>query len=74
VTLGIKKPLDPLELGDRLRADLAALYEAWSEAWVVGSKEAIPFANDLVAQCGAVMGTATQRGECKARATTADSR
>jgi hypothetical protein len=65
VTLGIQKPLDPLELADRLRADLQPLYEVWSEVWVVGSKEAIPDANDLVAQCGTVMGAATQRGEAR---------
>ena len=59
VTLGIQKAFDPLELADRLRAELQPLYEAWSEVWVVGSKEAIPEANDLVAHCGAVMGAAT---------------
>ena len=65
VTLCIQKPLDPLELADRLRADLEPLYEAWSEVWIVGSKEAIPEANDVVAQCGVVVGTATQRGEAR---------
>ena len=65
MTLGIQKPLDPLELADRLRADLEPLYEAWSEVWAVGSKEAIPEANDLVERCGAVMGAATQRGEAR---------
>jgi hypothetical protein len=65
VTLGKQKLLDPLELTDRLRADLQPLYEAWSEVWVVGSKEAIPEANDLVAQCGTVMGAATQQGEAR---------
>ncbi len=65
VTLGKQKAFDPLELVDRLRADVQPLYEAWSEVWVVGSKEAIREANDLVAQCGAVMGAATQRGEAR---------
>ncbi len=45
------------------RTDLEPLYEAWSEVWTWGSKEAIPAANDLVARCGSVMGAATQRGE-----------
>src|SRR5438067_13583792 len=40
VTMGIQKALNPLELADRLRAELQPLYEAWSEVWVVGSKEA----------------------------------
>ena len=65
VTLGIRKPLDPLELTDRLRVDLEPLYDAWSEVWVAGSKEAISEANDLVVQCGVVMGAATQRGEAR---------
>src|SRR5207248_4281404 len=65
VTLGIQKAFDPLELADRLRAELQPLYEAWSEVWVVGSKEAIPEANDLVAHCGTVMGAATQRGKAR---------
>ncbi len=65
VTLGVQKAFDPLELADRLRADLQPLYEAWSEVWAVGSKGAIPEANDLVTRCGAVMGAATQRGEAR---------
>lgn len=63
VTMRIQKALDPLELSDRLRAEIQPLYEAWSEVWVVGSKAAIPEANDLVARCGAVVSTATQRGK-----------
>lgn len=62
VTLGRQKPVDVLELNERLRATFQPLYEAWSEVWVIGSKEAIAAANDLVNQCGEVMGVATQRG------------
>ncbi len=65
VTLGIQKPLDMLELTDLLRTDLQPLYEAWSEVWAIGSKEAIAEANDLVARCGSVMGAATRRGETR---------
>jgi hypothetical protein len=65
VAMGITKKLDPLELADRLRAELQPLYEAWTEVWMVGSKEAIPVANDLVNRCGEVMGTATQKGEAR---------
>lgn len=65
VTLRIQKSLDPLELTDRLRAEIQPLYEAWSEVWVVGSKAAIPAANDLVARCGAVVAAATQRGKAR---------
>jgi hypothetical protein len=65
VTMRIQKALDPLELTDRLRAEIQPLYEAWSEVWVVGSKAAIPEANDLIARCGAVVGAATQRGKAR---------
>jgi len=67
VTLGLQKALDPLEMQFRLRAEILPLYEAWSEVWVVGSKEAIPEANDLVSRCGAVVGAATQRGKAQAK-------
>ena len=66
VTLRFQKALDPLEMQDRMRAEILPLYEAWSEVWVVGSKEAISEANDLVARCGAVVGAATQRGKAQA--------
>lgn len=66
VTLGLQKAIDPLELQDRLRTELLPLYEAWSEVWIVGSKEAIREANDLVAQCGTVAGAATQQGKAQA--------
>ncbi len=65
VTLGRQKALDPLELADRLRAELQPLYEAWSEVWVIGSKEAITEANDLIARCGVVVGAATRQGEAR---------
>jgi len=65
VTLGIQKSFDPLDLSERLRATFQPLYEAWSEVWVIGSKEAIAAANDLIEQCGAVMGVATQHGNAR---------
>ena len=65
VTLRFRKALDPLELTDRLRAETQPLYEAWSEVWVVGSKTAIPIANDLITHCGNVIGVATQRGKAR---------
>jgi hypothetical protein len=65
VTIGKQKALDPSELVDRLSAETQPLYEAWSEIWVVGSKEAIAEANDLLARCGTVVGVATQRGDAR---------
>jgi hypothetical protein len=67
VTLRFQKALDPLEIQDRLRAEVLPLYEAWSEVWIVGSKEAIPVANDLVTRCGAVVSAATQHGEAQSK-------
>lgn len=65
VTIGKHKALDPLELTDQFSTKLQPLYEAWSEVWMVGSKEAIAEANDLVARCGALMDVATQHGEAR---------
>jgi hypothetical protein len=65
VMLGKQKSVDLLELSERVRADLEPIYEAWSEVWTVGSQEAIAEANELVAQCGAVVGAATQRGKAR---------
>lgn len=65
VTMRLQKALDPLELSDGLRAEIQPLYEAWSEVWVVGSKKAIPVANDLLVRCAAVVEAATQRGEAR---------
>jgi hypothetical protein len=67
VMLGKQKPLDPLELTERIRADIEPLYEAWSEVWAVGSKEAIIEANILVDKCGDVMSAATRPGEAMPR-------
>jgi len=67
VMLGKQRPLDPLELMERMRADIEPLYEAWSEVWAVGSKEAIAEANDLVDKCGDVMSAATRPGEAVPR-------
>lgn len=67
VTFRFQKALDPLELAAQLRAEIQPLYEAWSEVWVVGSKEAVPEANDLFARCAAVVGAATQQGKAQAR-------
>jgi hypothetical protein len=67
VLLGIQKPLDPLELVERMRADIEPLYEAWSEVWAVGSKEAIIEANVLIDKCGDVMSAATRPGKAMPR-------
>jgi len=67
VMLGKQKPYDPLELMDRMRAYIEPLYEAWSEVWAIGSKEAIIEANVLVDKCADVMSAATQSGEAMPR-------
>jgi hypothetical protein len=59
VMTGKLKPLDPLEFARWLGAESQPLFEAWSEVWAVGTKEAIAEANDLVAKCADVMGAGT---------------
>lgn len=65
VTLRMQKAIDPLEFTELMRSEMQPLYEAWSEVWVVGSKEAIAEANDLLIHCAAVMGVATQTGQAR---------
>jgi hypothetical protein len=60
---GVRKAIDPMDLASLMRAEAQPLFEAWSEVWVVGSKEAIAAANDLIAQGGDVFGAATQPGQ-----------
>ena len=62
MTIGRSKPLDPLELAQWQSKEMQPMFDAWSEVWAVGSKEAIAAANDLVAKCGDVMGAGTQHG------------
>lgn len=56
------KVLDPFEFARWFTTESQPLFEAWSEVWAVGSKEAIAEANDLVAKCGEVMGAGAQHG------------
>jgi hypothetical protein len=63
VAMRIQNPVDQLKLIELMRADLQPLYEAWSEVWTVGSKEAIAAANDVTARCETVVSVATQHGE-----------
>lgn len=60
---GKTKALDTIDLLNLARSVYQPLYQAWSEVWIVGSKDAVAIANDLVAQVGTVVGAATQRGK-----------
>jgi hypothetical protein len=61
-TSGPQQLIDPLVVQqERLRAEVLPLYEAWSEVWVVGSKEAIREANGLIARRATVMDAADKR-------------
>ena len=64
-TLRIQKPLDTLDLLDRMASEMKPLYEAWTEVWMVGSEKAIAIANDLVLRCGNVISVATQGGKAR---------
>lgn len=63
VTLRYQKAIDLLDLAKWMETEFQPAFEAWSEVWVVGSQEAIAEANDLITKCGAVLETATQRGQ-----------
>lgn len=61
--VGKSSPVDVIELAKWSDAATIPLYEAWSEVWAIGSKEAIAEANSLVTRCGEVMETGVQRGK-----------
>lgn len=58
-----RKPIDPFDLTDRLRAVFQPLFVAQATVWATGSSESIPLANDLVDKCLALLGLATEGGE-----------
>lgn len=55
----LRKPVDPFELLATLRRDIEPLYAAWSDIWAVGTADAVQVGNQLVAQAGRVLETAT---------------
>ena len=61
--LGKSSPADPIELMKWADTAITSMYDAWSDVWVIGSKEAIAEANSLVTRCGDVMGMGVQRGK-----------
>lgn len=61
--IGKSSSADPIEIMKWADTASTSLYEAWSEVWAIGSKEAIAEANSLVTWCGEVMGTGVQRGK-----------
>lgn len=65
VALRISSPVDFFELTKWSSAALNSLFEAWSEVWAIGSKEAIAEANSLVTRCAEVMGTGVQLGKAR---------
>lgn len=60
---GKSSPLDEIELLKWTSAVFTSLFEAWSDVWSIGSKEAIAEANTLVTRCEEVMGAGVQRGK-----------
>jgi hypothetical protein len=64
VAAGWWKPVDPLELGRDVAAELEPLYEAWFDVWLHGSANAVQASNrvvDLAAELVGFTGTRTPR-------------
>lgn len=58
VTLGRRKPADPLELYEFFSRDGDKLNEAWARVWAIGSQEAIDAADRVVSACAALLDSA----------------
>jgi hypothetical protein len=63
IALRHRRPLEPLEVGDRMLRELQPLFASQSRVWALGSKEAISVTNDLVDRCIALLAAATERGQ-----------
>lgn len=53
--LRLRKPLDPLELWDWVAPDFRSMSNALSRLWLVGDRELVVLANQVVAQCAGLM-------------------
>lgn len=60
VTLRQRKPVDPIDISDRVRRDMEPLFATMSEIWIVGSQRTIQAANEIVEQATTVFGIATE--------------
>jgi len=63
VVTRLRTPLEPVGVMELLRRDLEPLYRAWSELWVVGTREAVQVSNAILDRGIRVVGTATVPGE-----------
>lgn len=62
VALHHRRPLEPLDVADRLSRDLQPLLAAWTRVCGVGSRESIPLANDLLDTCIRLITVAMEPG------------
>jgi hypothetical protein len=62
IALRHRRPLEPLELADRLLRDFQPLLAAWTRVWSIGSVESIPLADELVERCIRLIDVATEKG------------
>jgi len=67
VFLGLRKPLDVLELDARIQTDNVPLYAAWTEIWAVGSQDAIRCANLVVSAAGDLISATTVKGTARGK-------
>jgi len=56
VATRLRKPVEPLEIADRLHARLSAVLDAVHDVWLSGSPEAIVLANQLSAEAAVLIG------------------
>jgi hypothetical protein len=70
VTLGLRRPMDPLELHDWFAQGFEPINEAWSTIQMIGSPEAVEAATDLLDACGDLLGLATQPGQARSKVMT----
>jgi hypothetical protein len=63
ITLRQRKPADPLELHDRLRAEFEPIYRAQATIWTLETQDVIDAANRVSAAAGEVVSSALTRGE-----------
>jgi len=63
ITLRQRKPADPLELHERLRAEFEPIYRAQATIWTLETQDVIDAANRVTAAAGEVVSSALTRGE-----------
>jgi hypothetical protein len=67
IALGIRRPLEPLALYDRLAAGYGPISTAWTTIKVSGQLETVQLADELVRACGDLLEIAGEVGTARGR-------